>query len=224
MKYNYLDDRRLHRKLITSLWIITLLIVVLVTVGIIIFVDSIKDDKHTSDVTTNPTESVIATRDNIIRSSYFQFQAPKNWIEVAGESVSPNFVYRKIDGTLIKGELKISVNSDSSLTKATRVLPVTPDGNRLMVSKVSDHCSNDKRFTPGPENPVTMSWQGVQLICNPDSVSEYRVVVGQTGPSPNIVLTRPDGSNVSYKIVYTDLSANPSTNDITAILESFQTR
>lgn len=69
-----------------------------------------------------------------------------------------------------------------------------------------------------------MSWQGVQLICNPDSVSEYRVVVGQTGPSPNIVLTRPDGSNVSYKIVYTDLSANPSTNDITAILESFQTR
>lgn len=77
MKYNYLDDRRLHRKLITSLWIITLLIVVLVTVGIIIFVDSIKDDKHTSDVTTNPTESVIATRDNIIRSSYFQFQAPE---------------------------------------------------------------------------------------------------------------------------------------------------
>ncbi len=224
MKYNYLDDHRLHRRLVRFLKLLSVLVLVGVVVGVIVIIDALRENKPTTEVTSRPTESAIVARDNVIRSAYFQFQAPKNWIEVANESKAPNFVYREMSGQLIRRELRIFVNSDISLPKASRVLPIAPNGDRLTVGSVSEHCSTDKRFTAGPDNPVVMAWQGVMMTCDPDTVSTYAVVVGQVGPTPSVTLTRPDGTKASYKIIYHDFTASPSTNSLVGILQSFQTR
>lgn len=198
---------------------------VMALVGLVIFVDSLrsKELSETPSETTQVTTSTVSPSVKIFKTSHFQFQTPKSWTEIAGETTQNKFVYRSFDKSLIKQELTIYVNSTEVPPAATYVLPVTiqPTG-RLAPGDLSEHCKKGAAANV-PKDPQSITFAEVVFRCNPDSV-DYIVVVGQKQGTYKITLSRPDETLSSYVIIYRNLTAKPDADELRSIIESFQTR
>ncbi len=223
MKYRYQEDRHRHKKLKRYLGVLITLIMIMLGVVGYVFLDSLRGEQEEVPVTSQKTESVLEANVNTLKTSFFQFQAGHDWIEVPGVSKSPTFVFRQLNRQLIKREIQISVNIDKPPEKATRVLPVVLQSNRLVPGTVSEHCNKAPGFSSGPDNPTGMVWQGIPIVCNPDS-NDYSVIVDVANARSGIHMRRADGSEVTYRIYYIDFTAVPATKDLYDILNSFQPR
>lgn len=220
MKYNHLENSHRRRKLARYLKVLASFIFVIVIILIYIFLDAIKSSPD-SVVTSGKEESVLAPNIKILKSPYFQFQAAQDWVEVPSVSTPKTYVYRQLNRQLIKREIQISVNIEKPPEKATRVLPVSIQANKLVLGVVSEPCSKAPGFSSGPDNPNNIMWQGIPIICNPDS-NDFSVIIDTPKAQPGIRMQRPDGSTITYRIYYIDLSAVPQTKDLSDILNSFE--
>lgn len=221
MKYRYYQDKHKHKKLRRVGKLFIFLLFVLAIIAGYIWLDSISGSHEDVPVTSTKEESVLTPNIQTLKTPYFQFQAGHDWVEVPGVSKSPVFVYRQLNRQLIKREIQISVNVEKPPEKATRVLPVTVQNNRLSLGAVSEHCNKAPGFTSGPDNPANMIWQGIPIICNPDS-NDYSVIVDVSNAQLGVLMQRTDGSVVKFRIFYIDFSAIPDTKDLYDILNSFQ--
>jgi len=220
MRYNHLENSHKRRKLTRYLKVFVGITLVIVIVLIYIFLDAIKSSPD-SVVTSGKEESILAPNIKTLKSPYFQFQAAQDWVEVPSANTPKTYVYRQLNRQLIKRELQISVNIEKPPEKATRVLPVSVQDNKLVLGVVSEPCSKAPGFSSGPDNPNNIIWQSIPIICNPDS-NDFSVIVDTAKAQPGIRMQRPDGSTIVYRIYYIDLSAVPQTKDLFDILNSFQ--
>lgn len=220
MKYNHLENSHRRKKLVRSLKILAGFILLIVIILIYILLDNIKGSPDTV-VTSGKEESVLTANVKTLKSPYFQFQAAQDWVEVPSVSTPKTYVYRQLNRQLIKREIQISVNIEKPPEKATRVLPVSIQANRLTPGTVSEHCNKAPGFSPGPDNPTGMTWQGIPIVCNPDS-NDFSVIVDVPKAQPGIRMERPNGETIVYRIYYIDLSAVPQTKDLLDILNSFE--
>jgi hypothetical protein len=223
VKYRYLDNHRLHRILIRLAKILIVIVFFLLIAGIYVLVDSYIQRADKTEVTSRQNSSVQASRENVQTTEFFQFQAPPDWVEVSNETKPPLYVYREINNKLIKRELRIYVNSPPEDIRSSRVLPVDVKDDQIIPSEISEHCKANSAFSPSQRSPRMVTWQGVQILCEPDSI-EFNVVVGTKGNSRGVLMKRPNGDPISYAMIYRDLTANPSSLGLYSILRSFQAR
>lgn len=223
MRYRYLDNHRLHRMLVRYAKVLAVVVFVLIIIAIYITVDTYIQQSDKSEVTSRESHSVQTSKANVITTEYFQFQAPPGWVEVSNETKPPLFVYREINNTLIKRELRIYVDTPAEELRSSYVLPVSVSDDRLVPGAVSEHCKNDSAFSATQRSPANIIWDGVAIMCEPDSI-EYNVVIGAKGNRQGISMKRPSGDSISYAIIYKDLTASPSSVDLYIILRSFQAR
>lgn len=210
--------KRLKRMLVFGV------VVVFVAAGVIAF-DILRQRNEkpgpTSQLSTVVQQSPVA----ILRTEFFQFQAPIDWVEVRNESTTQKYVYREIKNTLINNQLEIYVNNAPKELLAEYVFPVTINKDQLGITatELSNHCKNSQATKPASNNPLTVTYKGVTFGCRIDG-TEFIIVAGKVGGTPELKLMRPNGSAASYTLVYRDLTANPTGDDFSAILSSFQTR
>lgn len=201
-----------------------LIILALITAAVI-GIDSLIQDQESS-VPSQSTLAQTATYSpqvNIFRTPYFQFQTGGTWSEVANQTNPNTYIYRSLRGALIEHELTIYVNRPEENIGATYVLPVnTTSSGELLPLQVSEHCS---KAVAGQANsgPQVVTVERVRLYCLADS-THYTVVVGTVDGTPNLVLSRPDGSTARYNIEYRNLTASPEVTHLYQIVDSFQTR
>ena len=176
-------------------------------------------------VSTENTTSVQAVNTEVYRTEYFQFQAPDEWVAVASQTTDKTFVYVKNNGSLITQRLVVYVDRPPAHREAdlkiTHVLPVELGslGSFLNIGEVSSHC--DDSWPPDlMRNPSRITHETVSFVCAPSS-KQYNVVVGEYNGDENISSTLDDGREVSLTIIYSDLTAYPSTGDIYNIVSSF---
>lgn len=171
--------------------------------------------------------SVQSANVSVYRTEYFQFQAPESWVAVASETTSNKFVYVKNTGNLVTQKFTVFVNRPETNREAdynlTRVVPISigAKGEFERVGDVSTHC--DESFPKdGNRDPRRIVHDGISFVCNPDS-QQYNIVVGLFEGTEQITATLHNGKEVKLFLVYSDLTAYPSSGDIYNIIESFST-
>jgi hypothetical protein len=202
-----------------------LIILLLGLAGLAVFIDSNRESDQAAvpSMPSSPVSSSFAPPVEVFRTPFFQFQVNNNWKAVAAESGENRFVYRSFRDTLAEHTVTITVGDEAEPIATTRVLPVIPgQNNRLLPAQVSEHC----RTALPPDNirqPKEVVMNDVRFRCNPDS-SDYTVSVGLSGGRVPMRLKRPNGTTVSYSIVYQNVMAQPHERELQELISSFQTR
>lgn len=227
MKYNsHLNYKKRKRFLLKVRLALGLILVVLIAGGVLFYLKYVREENpNTVERTTSETTtSVVAPSISIFKTPYYQFQASNDWVEVPNESNANKFVYRSLRSSLIENELIIYVNQIPANLEANRVLPVTlkNDNTELQPLTVSDHCL--KAIGGNPTiNTSDIVLNGVRFKCDSDSTN-YTVMVGLKDGDTVLKMIRPDGTQASYTIYYTNLRALPESSALTGIVSTFQTR
>ncbi len=221
MHYSYLGNPHQRRVRARLLKLLSGLLVIGLFIVAYIFFDSRRQNADQPQPLTQKTHTVQARLATVMNSSSFQFQAPKDWVEVPNETTTSRFVYRRYNGHLIEKELRIYVDTPIDQVKAARVLPVTIQGQKLVATAVSEPCRQAPWFTNHALMPDTVSWQKVRFLCDAES-SDYSVIIGQIGGSSVLPIQRATGAVGYYSMLYRDLSADQKPDDVQNIIQSFQ--
>ncbi len=226
---NYYHDVNFHHKRHYRKRIILIIFIVLFLASLVIggfMLDSWLQSKK-SVVPSKPTvatESTYSPTIQYFRTSYFQFQAGANWRAIEGETTANKFVYRSNRSTIVDHEIIFYVNKADDDKQITHVLPVVKNaaGDKLFAGTISEHCR--KKVPPvGNQSPQIVTLSDVKFLCNPQS-NNFVATVGIVGDAVPMKLSRPNGTQATYSIVYRNLTATPDDNQLRSIVESFQTR
>jgi len=217
---NYHHQRR-HLKRLKRVGVIFACLLLLASIAI---VTDILISRHNQPRPVSQSDILIQQSPiNIFRTGYFQFQASPAWAAIANASSANMFVYRKLDQDLIQQELDIYVNQPPAILNATYVEPVLASTDGVLHAQgVSQHCKNAQPSWARLE-PTVVTYQKVTFTCVPDG-TDYTVVAGEVGGTPNIKLRRPDNSLATYTLVFKDVTVLPSADQFTQILNSFEAR
>lgn len=182
------------------------------------------EDKQPESRTSVSANEGAQTR--LFTTEFFQFQADNKWVEIPEASTKTKFVYKAKNGPLVEHQLVVYVNEIPPPQDyyGTRVLAVDllPEGRFTNVGTVSEHCK--KGAPAGAKNePLLIKFQDVMINCNIGGTN-YRVLVGVRNGTNTIVMKRTDGSKAEYTIIYDDVTAYPSANQISNIIPTFQAR
>lgn len=225
-QYHYFRDhlhQRRHRFVRRSKRLFVVLTTTILIIGVIIGVDVFLQTRSKPTVTSDKGAAVVESPFLTIRSGYFQFQAPKTWVEIANETTNATYVYRSLQNELLEQELDIYINRQPPDLAATRVLPVMINNDSLVGMTVSDQCRNALPPSDKSTLPQIVTWQTVQFSCIVNS-NEYTVVVGQKNGGTSLPMTRPDGTAAGYTILYKNLKSTPDSKDLDEIIQTFHTR
>lgn len=155
----------------------------------------------------------------------FRVGIPMSW-EVAPPPNVPYTVYSwRGTGADAPRRLDLYIDTIPASLAVNRLLPVTPDGDRLSIAgEVSDNCV---RFTARTSASAATGaepakWSGVSFLCD---VSNYeRDVVGTGSPAGVNSATVTGSATGEHKVffVYTDNSASPDYTIFEDVIKSFQ--
>jgi len=206
------------RKVLLAVLIIGLLVASILIIDIF----RSKTQNNTPSQSTPETTATYNPSVKIHRTAYFQFQTDQSWSFIKNESNDTKFVFRSLRGRLVEHDITIFVNQKIS-PEASRVLPTELKTDQALVAGfVSDHCQKSL-----PKNAAQLSQtaniQGAEFTCDYDA-ADYSVVVGLRGAKVPFELVRPDGSKVTYAILYHNLRAIWDDAQLRQIVDSFQTR
>ncbi len=223
MKYTYLRNHRRHRRYIKQTRLLTsLLCLVLIAIAYVL-VDARWQDVAQPEPVSKQSQVIRLRGDRLMSSPYFQFQAPKDWVEVPNETTATTYVYRRYNVHLIEKELRLYTEPAKDVIKTARVLPVTIKDQQLVATSVSELCRQAPYFSARPLMPHIVQWQNVSFLCDSES-NAYTVTVGQVGGNNDLPIRRPNGDAGHYQIIYRDLSAEQKPDDLLAIIDSFRAR
>lgn len=224
MKYTQSLNYRKRKRFIRRVWTGIILFILVVCGGIgFIYYQSFKASNYNSpeQLTSALTTSYVSPNIQIFRSPYFQFQTDNKWSENPSASTENTFAYRNLQNGLLMQELYIYVNKTPPNLKATRALAVELSASKsLAINKVTDYCGTIQNARTPVE---TVKLDEVTFKCHRDT-DLFNVVVGEMGKSTDLVMTRPDGSQATYVIYYSDVTATPTSKTLEEIVSSFQTR
>jgi hypothetical protein len=180
-----------------------------------------KKPESTTSVSANEGAQV-----RLFTTEFFQFQADNKWVEIPEASTKNKFVFKAKNGPLVEHQLAVYVNEIPPPSEyfGTRLVAVDvlPEGRLTNIDSVSEHCK--KAAPAGAKNePLLLKFLDVKINCNVGGTN-YRVLVGVRNGTNSIEMKRPNGENATYTLVYDDVTANPSGNQIGYILPTFQTR
>lgn len=216
---------RARRLKISSILVLSLVLIGSLIIGVDWIVNQISDTETV--VSSENTKSVQAANVSSYRTEYYQFQAPEDWVEIANEAPGERYVYVKNSANdFITQKMTIIIDRPDTDKEAdfklTHVLPVTIDteGNFIPVDSVSEHCGESFPDNIG-RNPARNTHANVSFVCAPDS-KQYNIVVGEYDGDESLKVTLSNGKEVSLFIVYSDLTAYPSSGDIYNIISTFE--
>lgn len=224
MHYYHQLNQVQRRKFVRRVKIFLLVLSCALVILLILFIVDGRRAKQASDqpsTSSAQTTNYSASNVQIFRTSFFQFQANASWSQAVPESSDHKFLYRSLQGSIIEHELTIYVDQAPPLA-VTHILPVTLDpSGQLTFTKTSDHCGSV--MPPGQKIRRVITQDQVMFECFGDNTN-YNLLVGLRGGTPQITLPRPAGGNAVYTIYYQNLTANPEPSQLEAIVSTFQAR
>lgn len=174
--------------------------------------------------TSSVRTTVIAPDITVFNTQYFQFQAGKNWTEIASNEENI-FRYRAIRDPLTEHDLAIYVNPSQpeiNRLRATRaqVVELTEDGSFSAVGGITESCA--KAGDNVQDNDI-VTFNDTTFKCVAGGAL-FDVLVSQKGGTPVMPVQRPDGSTINLVIYYRDLRATPDGRELKQIVDTFQVR
>lgn len=145
----------------------------------------------------------------------FSFRAPNNWSQDKLESKPGMYIFKAYNGSLVTQVLYIYVNRPLEETRVTYLQPVTVDGNKMILGKMSKHCDTITK------KDGVITYEGASFNCWAQNGQAF-LGVGLVDGGSSIPLTTESGVVKNYSFRLIDSRFSPSFNDITNILKSFR--
>ena len=211
-----------HRVRKVTFFVVLIALVAAAAIGIDFAIGELSTNN--SVVSRETTTSVQSANVSVYRTEHFQFQAPNDWVLVSSESREDKFVYVKNSGSGLINQ-RIVVYIDRPVDKRVEhnigflyEVEVNSLGDIIPLGGVSEHCD-----TSWPKdlrrNPDRILHEGVVMECTPNT-QEYNVIVGKSNGSDRINLGL-DEEKI-FTIVFSDLTAYPTSGDLPNIVSSFR--
>lgn len=153
-----------------------------------------------------------------VNENFFSFELPADWKLL--EHQTGNGINAYIYVATRKGaddrKLYVHVDTIPQVYKVTRMQPITPNGNKLMLGNVSGNCvdfSKDANRSSNAE--FTAKWENVTFVCDPIITNQ---TIG-TGTEDSGIATKV--GNHRYFFYYEDHNIRPDDRILRDALQSF---
>jgi len=180
-----------------------------------------RPEEANTPVATTPR--IISQQANVqvFQTPFFQFETTKVWAEAKDNPQgNGSYIYRAYQSTLIQQELTIYVNPALNPPEVTHVLPISLRDRSLIVAQpISPHCQT--AVPAGLKDSMQIRFQDVSFMCDSDG-TVFSVLVGEVKGTGNLTLPRTQQGTNKFIIVYRDLTAQPSGQDLPGIIKSFR--
>lgn len=151
------------------------------------------------------------------KTADFTFKAPNNWSLDKRESTPGVYVYKAYNGSLVSQVLNIYVNQPMKESRVTYLQPVTVEGDKMVLGKMSEHCDTLTK----KDGDIT--YEGARFNCWAQNGQAF-VGVGLVGGSSSIPLKTESGITKNYSFRLTESRFTPSFNELSVILKSFRAK
>lgn len=207
-------------------WIRSLIVMFLIAVvlggifGLFMLYSDINsiDYNPDDDTITSKKIAAVETSEKNFQTDYFEFKTDESWL-FDKQNQKDVYVYKSMRGNLVEQILTISVNVHDKKEEVTRVLPVVQNNDlSITVGDISDHCGSKTGYSKR-----TVVIDQVQLECFGDD-TRYTVAVGSKEGETDMILRRPNGTQATYRVYYSNSSLNSDKNQLKAIMNSFKVR
>lgn len=147
----------------------------------------------------------------------FTFKAPNNWSLDKKESTPGVYVYKAYNGSLVNQVLYIYVNQPLKEPRVTYMQPVTVEGNKMILGKLSEHCDTLTKVDG------IISYEGAKFDCWAENGQAF-VGVSLVGGGSSVPMTTESGAVKNYSFRLIESRFTPSFNEISTILKSFRAK
>jgi hypothetical protein len=207
---------------------VTLLVIGLVTGGVYLLS---KEQFHASEVQTSVSQVEDPTEDNkTFDEKQFTFKLPRDWKLLRSQQTPTiQYDYQSTKRFADNRYMTIYVDTIPPNFAVSRLLPVTPQADKMTIGTMSDRCSN----FAGPEingpaqsngaKDIPAKWNGVNFICGLSYFNDYIVGTGASGePVNQVTLTGASGAKHKLLFVYNDQNISPDPNIFFDAVRSFE--
>lgn len=221
--YHYDDNvyRRSIRKRRAGFFMISLVVLILLVIGWIIF-DGLRTKEEINNNVSGEATLAQTVERAVFDEDKFSFTADTSWQQAPSiDDGHRNFRYQSLENGLVRRELTIYQDNIPTDYPLTHVAEVEVVNNRIIPLGVSPKCSE---FQPNKKNKqdIELSWGGVDFICDPD-LNAYIVGTSHNKDGYGTYLAGPETSG-RYFFVYRDLEATPQFEILNNLLETFEAK
>jgi hypothetical protein len=218
----YQHGRRTRRPKNTSIFAATFFVATILMVVSWWFVRS-DISSSTERKSTVPILTEIADDEDtvLITKNYFTLELPSDWkpLEERNDRTAHFYSWRSSKKGGEDRTLTLHVDSMPANYKLNRLLPVTPNQNRLTVGTLSDDCVNFTGSASRPagqsNNPFDAKWENITFTCDPIVTNQ---TIG-TATANNGIRTTMSGN--AYFFFYEDHNIYPDDQIFINIVKSF---
>jgi hypothetical protein len=197
-------------------------LVLIVLVALVVFYDLRRSNSSGPLDSKAQTQSVNGSLQTFY-TGYFKFQDTGKWALNNQESTDSKFVFYRYHGAQLDNQLIVYINQVPTppFLATTRVLPVrVVNNNSFDAANLSDPCVSAFR-TGEPHRVKDVVINGTTMQCDPDS-SLFTAMFAQEGGNYKISLKRMSGQSVQFVVTYRDYRAEPQTQTLLQVANSFQ--
>lgn len=232
----YRLGRRSKKKAKKNLWVVILIFLLIPVVGVAFFLLRVVKDSDTKPTTPLAITREYAAEQTDDRKTFdqddFTIKLPSDWL-LKDHMTTPYNMYSWQASK--KGAdnrwLEIYVDSTPQEKAFNRMLPVSIDGNKIIVTgSVSDNCT---AFT-GPQGPdhapasgvdtLPAKWQGVDFQCDMANYTRNLVGVGTADTQTAIKLAGVKTGAHTFFFVYIDHNISPDYQILEDALASIEVK
>ncbi len=232
-KYHY-DHKPTRHKLRSALIVITLSLLILGSIGTVIWRDI---HKNSNTQVSGKTRTILqAGNDPISRLTIdeplFSMELPGGWKELKrkNDAIEKSITWQPSKAPDDGHSLKIYIDTIPTSHSLNRLLPVMAQGNTIVTGDISENCAT---FTQGGTlnagqavllKDTPAKWNKVDFICDLPRVVDNEVGTGSTEGINTITLVGPTKGAHKYFFLFTEHSNQPDYNILYNALRSFKAK
>jgi hypothetical protein len=178
--------------------------------------------------TTGDTIAIVKASYEEFTTDEFSIELPQGWVLLGKRGTAQTDLYYEFQSKIENYEnrwLKVYIDAMPPKNPINQLLPITPDGNRLIVGKISGDC---RSFDGAPKQGSALAdsqtweatWQDITFTCNTANVQNH---TGTASLKDGIAVpvTGSKGTH-TYFFVYTDHNIRPQISIMTDAVKSFE--
>lgn len=196
----------------------------------------IRDLQKNNDTSSSSGATIVQVQQSQVSHMHvdeplFGIDLPRDWKQVDSQSSPVHYIeWRGGTAPTSPISLKLYIDTIPKTQAVNRLLPVSAQGNRLVLGTLSDNCSSfagNSELTPqlaSQAAPTKAKWQQVDFICDLPNYLRNITGTGSVGAVNSVSVSGANDNTHKYFFYYTDHTAHPDDSIIIDIVQSFRAK
>jgi hypothetical protein len=227
-KFGHRPARRRRTRFLITL---AITIVIVGVIAAVVWLDIRDNDAAPVEGASHEVAQLLDEDNNVVKvdEPTFTMELPVDWkqTEHVSNSQENSVTWQATKAHEDNRYMTIYVDVIPKAKAVTRMLPLSAQGNGLVVGEASNNCSTFTKHGDGTgrqDQDEPAKWQGLNFICDLGRSIDNEIGTGSTEGVNTISIAGPAKGKHSYFFVYTDHNIQPNTNIFYDALKSFKAK